>query len=77
MIRQIHSYSPMSDMSTIFYPSLKTGRLVRPGGCRPIDRPGGPIRVSRSRLEFKVSWLARTPGIWPCDSSRTKTNGPL
>ena len=39
------------------------GRLVRPGGCRTIDRPGGPIRVSRSRLEFKVSWLARTPGI--------------
>ena len=61
----------MSDMSTIFYPSLKNGRLVRPGGCRPIDRPGGSIRISRSRLEFKVSWLAlhfprkhRTCGDW-------------
>jgi hypothetical protein len=36
---------------------------VRPAGCRSDDLLGGLIRVSRSRLKFKVSRLARTPGI--------------
>jgi hypothetical protein len=36
---------------------------MRPVGCRSDDLLGGPIRVSRSRLKFKVSRLARTPGI--------------
>src|ERR1700682_1161846 len=36
---------------------------MRPVGCRSDDLLGGPIRVSRSRLKFKVSPLARTPGI--------------
>jgi len=36
---------------------------MRPVGCRSDDLLGGPIRVSRSRLKFKVSRPARTPGI--------------
>ena len=40
---------------------------MRPVGCRSDDLLGGPIRVSRSRLKFKVSRLARTPGICETD----------
>ena len=36
---------------------------MRHAGRRRDGRPGRPIRVSRTRLEFKVSRLARTPGI--------------
>ncbi len=37
---------------------LETGRLMRPTGCQRVGHPGGPIRVSQTGLEFKVSRLA-------------------
>jgi hypothetical protein len=39
------------------------GRLMRHPGRRGASRPGGPIRISQTRLDFKVSRLACTPGI--------------
>ena len=36
---------------------------MRPAGCQRVGHPGGPIRVSQTGLEFKVSRLARAPGI--------------
>src|SRR6266542_4870118 len=36
---------------------------MRPAGRRRDGCPGRPIRVSQTRLHFKVSQLARPPGI--------------
>jgi len=43
--------------------SLENGRLMRPAECQRVGHPGEPIRVSQTGLEFKVSRLARAPGI--------------
>ena len=45
--------------STVF----RNGRLMRHPRRRGASRPGRPIRVSQTRLDFKVSRLACTPGI--------------
>ena len=50
-------------LESIARPSLKIGPLMRPAGRRWSSRPGRPIRVSQTRLEFKVSRRSCTPGI--------------
>ena len=58
MIRQIHSYSLMSDTSTIFYPSLKNGPLMRPAGHRRDRHP----RKADSRLAISSRNQSLTSG---------------
>ena len=41
----------------------RNGRLMRHPGRRGARRPGRPIRVSQTHLDFKVSRQACTPGI--------------
>ena len=51
---------------------------MRLAGCQRVGHPGGPIRVSVTGLEFKVSRPARAPGI--CETGPAgigKTHGQL
>src|SRR5262249_60440512 len=50
---------------------LETSRLIRPAGFHHDGHPIRPFPVSRTRLEIKVSSLARTPGLFETASRRS------
>ena len=57
-------------------PRPENGRLMRHTGHRGPSRPGRPLRVSQTRLNFNVSGLACTPGILETGSGGERGPAP-